>query len=219
MGIFGNKLLLRIFGEQTSSEGLLLHFDKYDKSINHLFPYSCISLINSQLTVLTGPRPWKLCKSILHFVEKPEKMNIPTRWVSKFVLEFYRKGRSRIFNQFNPLIYPGIGNSYEVNAKIEEDIVDLVLNYTSIVYQESQPIDKRKIRVFLLISVSFFQQELVPIMRNIDMNNMQNRTKIAVTHTDFSSSVLSRWDAQLPFVPGSELFNQHLQVATNFDNY
>jgi hypothetical protein len=217
MGLFGDKLLLRLGANQSSTDHFELFIDKIDKSKSYLLPFSCISLINSQLTVLSEYRRKSLCTSVLEFVAKPEKLRYSTKLVSKFLFELYQKGRNEVYNQFNPLIR--VGNSPSVNFAVEKDIVNLVMNFTSTMYEKSNQIDKNKIRIYLLVSVSFFQQDLLPIIKKIDMNNIRNRQRLAKDHVNFSNSIYVRWETSPPFEIGSDLFNHHLNKAVNFDAY
>ena len=60
MGLFGDKLLLKLNASSTSSGKLELDIEKADNKTGHLLPFSCISLIAEQLTVLTFHHPLSL---------------------------------------------------------------------------------------------------------------------------------------------------------------
>ncbi len=217
MGLFGDKLILRLGAEQSSTNGLQIIIDKNDNSKSYLLPFSCISLINSQLIVLSEYRRKSLCTSVLDFIAKPVKLINPTKFVSKFIFELYQKRRDKVYNQFNPLIL--VGNSSEANYVVEKDIVNLLMNFTSTIYEKSNQTDRNKIRIYLLASVSFFQQELIPIIKNIDMDNIQNRLRLSQDHVNFSNSIYVRWEYSPPFDIESDLFYHHLHKAMSFDAY
>jgi len=217
MGLFGDKLLLRLAAEQTYSGDFDIHILKIEKSINYLLPFSCISLINSQVTILSEYNRKSLCKSIIDFIESPKLINRNARLVSKFVLELYRKNKYVIYNQFQPITYGQISPS--LNSVFEKSVIALLMDYTSKVYQESRQPDRNKIRGFLLFSIVFFQKELLPIIRRIDVTNIRDRKKLALDHRNFSSSIYNRWNSKIPFLPGSSQFDQHLHSVTKFDDY
>jgi len=217
VGIFGDNLILSLGAEHSSSGELSVQIIKIDNSITFLIPFSCISLINSQLIVLSEDRPKFLCESVLDFVKNPESLNTSTRFVSEFLLELFKKRRDTIYNQFLPRILPGLPPS--INDFIEKDIVSLLMNYTAYVYKNSPKTDKDKIRIFLLMSTIFFQQELLPIIKRVDMSDIRNRQKLSIDQVNFSSSFYQRWNSPTPVSIGSDLYKQRLDSAINFDDY
>ena len=217
VGIFGDKLILSLGAEHSSSGELSVQIIKIDNSITFLIPFSCISLINSQLIVLSEDRPKFLCESVLDFVKNPESLNTSTRFVSEFLLELFKKRRDTIYNQFLPRMIPGTPSS--INDFLENDIVNLLISYSAYGYKSSKQSDKEKIRIFLLMSIMFYQQELLPIIRRLDMSDVRNRQKLSIDQVNFSSSFYQRWNSPTPVSIGSDLYKQRLDSAINFNDY
>jgi hypothetical protein len=103
MGFFGDKLLLKLNASSMSSGKLKLHVEKTDNKAGHLLPFSCFSLIGSQLTVLTSRHPRSLCKRVLEFVETPKIQYDTTSIVSGFRLEIFEGSGHVLYNQFDPM--------------------------------------------------------------------------------------------------------------------
>ncbi len=89
MGFFGDKLLFRLNASSMSSGEFKLQIEKEDSRFFHLLPFSCISLIGSQLTILSSRHPRSLSRKVLEFVENPQSKFETTSYVSGFKLEIF----------------------------------------------------------------------------------------------------------------------------------
>ena len=217
MGLFGEKLLLNLHATSMPSGKPRLQIKKTNHLSPHLLPFSSISLISSQLTVLTYNHPQSLCESVLKFIESPKIQYYSTKLVSGFNLEIYRGRGKSYFNQFDPH-FTGMIKPHN-NDALETEIEYLLMNYLNLVFDESYKNEQVKLRAFLLIAVSFYQQELIPIIKRMDLNNLQQRRMLASDQINFSSSIYHRWDSSIPFAPENELFCQHLYAALKFNSY
>lgn len=210
------KKLLSIEFISFSSRKPRLTKKVFTNNIPHLIAFSCISLIESQLTVLTPYHPKSLCLSVLKFIKKPVIRYKSTNYVSGFNLELYKGKNQTYFNQFYPQ-FTTILSQFN-NDVIQTDIEYILMNFLTFVFDKLSYVEKEKIRTFLLIAISFFQQELIPRIRQINMFDMNQRTMLAADQVNFCSSIYHRWDA-LPFTPESKLFYRHLKEAQKFSSY
>ena len=217
MGLFNEKLILDIVASVKPSGKLKIHIKEIDNTIRHLIPFSCISIIFSQLTVLTNKHPQSLCMKVLDFVENPNIKYRSIKLVSGFNLEVYKGKGQTYFNQFYPQFAPHITQS--VNDIVETDIEHILMNYPKYVFDDSSSNERTKLQAFSLAAILFFQQELIPIIKRIDMNNLGQRMKLASDQINFCSSILQRWDSPIPFMPGSQLFLEHIDSAKKFKDY
>jgi hypothetical protein len=217
MGLFGDKLLLRLTATATSRGKQQLHIAKLENKIAHLLPFSCISLVGSQLTVLTSFHPRTLSNTLLEFIENPATGYKNTSLVNGFELEIYNNRENLLYNQFNPQVSdnPALFD----NNRLQTDIVYTLLNYVGTVYDDSSNDDKIRLRLFLLMTIAFYQQEIVPIIKKINMQNLENRKRLAKTVIDFNNTLLRSWKNQVTLIPGSANFIEKLNESKNFNSY
>jgi hypothetical protein len=202
MGIFGNKLLLRLIATPTSSGKLEYNAEKVDHKMTHILPFSCISLIGSQLTVLTSHHSRSLSMRLLEFAETPTIQYETTTLVAGFQLEIYKGRGQTLYNQFSPQYTRN--PFYLDNDLLETEIEQTLLNHVITVYENAGSSDKLNLRIYLLMTVAFFQESIIPFMKRVntwniniwDINtwDIENRIKLARAVIDFCSMVYERWD-------------------------
>lgn len=217
MGLFGDKLLLRLNASSIPSGQLELQIEKADGRTYHLLPFSCVSLVGSQLTVLSSHYPRSLSKRVLEFVENPRSQFEGTSLVSGFKLEIYEASGRILYNQFNPL-YTRSLSALDDN-RLQTDIVRLIMNYLTSVFDELDDVERSNLRIFLLMTVAFYQQEIIPIIKRINMYDIEQRKRLAKTVSDFGSSLYQRWDNPKSIAPGNRLFMEHLNSSREFNSY
>ena len=137
MGLFGDKLLLRLHATEISKGKQRLQIVKLEKRVRHLLPFSCASLIGSQLVTLTSFRPETLSKDVLGFIDKAEIQYSSTLSMKRFELEIYKKKNS-VYNQFNPQF--SYSAAHLNNDLLENDVVNVLINYASSVVCKFSPI-------------------------------------------------------------------------------
>ena len=103
MGLFGDKLMLQLSASSLPSGELRVQLEKADNKARHLLPFSCVSLIASQLTVLSSRHSRSLSKRVLEFVENPKSQFETTNYVSGFKLQIFEGSGHALYNQFDPL--------------------------------------------------------------------------------------------------------------------
>ena len=183
-------LLDLIFNSNTNNPSV--HFRENDKNIDFLLPFSCTSIVASQLTVLTGNRPNSLIRKISSFSRNQKIKYLVTNYVASFNLEIYKRNSTFIFNQFNLQI--GLRNRNVPNRRIEENIVNLIMNYIMFVFKDSDDNNKDRLLNFLLLTVSFFQDEILPIKNNTPISFSDAWKRLATTSINFNSEVYNRWE-------------------------
>jgi hypothetical protein len=217
MGLFGDRLLLKLNATSLSSGKPKFHVEKEDNRARHIFPFSCVSLIGSQLTVLTSSHPRSLSKRLLEFVENPNLQYEATSFVSGFQLELYEGSGHILYNQFNPQF--GMSLSRLEDDLLRTDIERTLMNYVTTVYDDASSSDKSNLQIFLLMNVAFYQQEIVPIIKRINLYDIEQRKRLARTVIDFSSVMYRRWEDSKSIAPGNALFMEKIKEAKEFDSY
>lgn len=217
MGLFGDKLLLKLYATSTPSGILKLQIEKADNKAGHLLPFSCVSLIGSQLTVLTSHHPQSLSKKLLEFVENPIIQYEATSLVSGFQLEIYEGSGHIFYNQFNPRFSQSLSGLN--NNLLETDIENVLLNYLTTVYVKANSNDKSNLLIFLLMTVAFYQQEIVPIIKRINMYDIEQRKRLARTVIDFTTVFYKSWDNYKSITLGNALIMEKVNEAKKFDSY
>jgi hypothetical protein len=217
MGLFGDKLLLKLNAISTPSGIFKLQIEKADSKRRYLLPFSCISLIGSQLTVLTSNHPHSLSKKLLEFVENSIIQYEATSLVSGFQLEIYEGSGHILYNQFNPHFSQSLSGLN--NNRLETDIENALLNYVTTVYVKANSNDKSNLLILLLMTVAFYQQEIVPIIKRINMYDIEQRKRLARTVIDFTTVFYKRWDNYKSIAPGNALFMETVNDAKKFDSY
>ncbi|MBK9924789.1 MAG: hypothetical protein IPP66_05795 [Anaerolineales bacterium] len=217
MGLFGDKLLFRLNASSVSSGELKLQIEKEDSRSFHLFPFSCISLIGSQLTILSSRHPRSLSRKVLEFVENPQTKFESTSYVSGFKLEVFQGDGRLLYNQFEPLYSRSIP-VYDDNP-LQTDIERLLMNFLYSAVDKLGNGDMLNLQTFLLMTVAFYQQELIPIMRRINLNDIEQRKRLSKTVIDFTNTIYRSWDNPKSIEPGNKLFLDNLNSAKEFESY
>ena len=217
MGIFGDKLLLRLIATPTSSGKLEYNAEKVDHKMTHILPFSCISLVGSQLTVLTSRHSRSLSKRLLEFADTPIIQYETTTLVAGFQLEIYEGSGQILYNQFSPK-YTRDPLSLD-DSRVETEIERTLLNHVITVYENAGSSDKSNLRIYLLMAVVFFQENIIPIMKRVNTKEIENRKRLVRTVVDFCSSIYKSWDNPKSIAPGNALFIQRINEAKEFDSY
>jgi hypothetical protein len=217
MGLFGDKLLLKLNATSTPSGKIKLKIEKANNKTSHLLPFSCVSLIGSQLTVLTSHHPRSLSKKLLEFVENPIIQYEATGLVSGYQLEIYEGSGHILYNQFNPRFSQSL-SSLDDNRQ-QTDIEHALLNYVTTMYEGLSSSEKSNLQIFLLMTVVFYQQEIVPIIKRINMYNIEHRVRLARTVIDFTTAFYKSWDNSKSIAPGNTFFMEKVNEAKKFDSY
>lgn len=217
MGLFGDKLMLRLNASSMLSGQLKLQIEKADNKARHLLPFSCLSLIGSQLTVLTSQHTRSLSNRVLDFVEDPKNQFEATNLVSGFKLQLFEGSGHILYNQFEPL-YSRTLSALDDNH-LQSDIQRILMNYVTGVFDESGNTEKSDLKVFLLMTVAFYQQEIIPIIKRINMRDIEQRNRLARTVIDFTSTLYRSWDNPKSIAPGNKIFMDNLSEAKEFNSY
>jgi hypothetical protein len=187
MGFFRDKLLLKINASSMSSGQLQLQVEKEARKVRHLLPYSCVSLIGSQLTVLSSSHPRSLSKRVLEFIESPKSQFEPISYVSGFKLELFEGKGHVLYNRFDPLYSRSL--SALNDNPLQTDIERMLMNYITGVFDESGNTEKSNMQVFLLMTITFYQQEIIPIIKRINIHDAEQRGRLLKTVEDFTSTL------------------------------
>lgn len=217
MGLFGDKLLFKLNASSISSGELKLQIEKEDSRSFHLFPFSCISLIGSQLTVLSSRHPRSLSRKVLEFVENPQIKFETTSYVSGFKLEVFQGDGRLLYNQFEPLYSRSIP-VYD-DSPLQTDIERLLMNFLYSAVDKLGNGDMSNLRTFLLMTIAFHQQELIPIIKRTNLNDLDQRKRLSKTIIDFTNNIYRSWDNPKSIEPGNKLFLDSLKSAKEFESY
>jgi hypothetical protein len=215
LGIFGDKLLFKVNGSSLSSGQIQLNIVKHENKVKHLLPFSCCSILGSQLSILTPPYPSSLSKRLITFINQPIIKYKTNSLVTGFILEVYKDKGGYIYNQFDPVV-----NTLFLNFKpIETDIEQILINYIMTVFENLDAIEQSNLRIFLLATIMTYQNMIIPIIRKIDMNDYDQRARLARTINDFSTSFLKAWDEPKPLAPGSQIFTDRIRSTSEFQDW
>jgi hypothetical protein len=215
MNEFEEKLLLKVNALSVSPKFLQLNIIKKDNNIKHLLPFSCVSLIGSQLSVLSSHHPRSLSKKLLTFIDYPKINYIENTMVSGFTLEIYEGKDGNIYNQFDPTI-----NTFSINnPSLETDIEHILINYVISVFEKSDTTERSNLRVFVLYTILIYQNEIIPIIKKINLNDFNQRVRLARTINDFSANTLKIWGEPLEISPGNKLFKDNMKLASEFQDW
>ncbi|MHB0988250.1 MAG: hypothetical protein ACYC3P_06245 [Bellilinea sp.] len=217
MGLFGNKLLLELFARPLDNGSIDIQIKKINQSKRHILPFSTVSLIGSQLTVLSSYHPRSLCIKLLKFIEYGSTRKELTPLISNIKFEIYEGTGHTLFNQFKPI--PSRTLTGQDDNQLQSDVENILMNYVSGVYERSSIADKEKLRLFLLMIVTYYQNEIVPIVRRINMYDVVQRGRLAKTHVDICSDIFHLWDEPISIKPDTPTFITLLEEAKRFDSY
>jgi len=204
-------LILKLTGTPSESGKVDIQIEKSDEKFKHLLPFSCISLIGSQLTVLTSHHPRSLTKRLLNFAETPVVQFESINYISSFQLEIYEGGGRVLYNIFNPKFTRS--PSTIDNDRLEIDIENLLMNYVATVFDGASNSDKSNLQIFVLMASAFYRQNIASIMRRMNMHDLEQRKKLAKTVMDFSTTLYRSWDSPKSLIPGSASFIEKVNQA------
>jgi hypothetical protein len=220
MGLFNDKLLLRLTATATPGGKQELQIEKIENKIPHLLPFSCISLVGAQFTQLASHHVRSLALTLLDFIQKPEAAYKDTNVINGFDFEIYRNYESLLYNHFNPRV--GVDPPPDANRS-QADIVHLINNYVLTVYDDSSEADKTSLLYFLLTTISFYQRDVFPVLSKInDMSEkkkVKQRKKLTRTELTILSTLHQRWNYRGASMPGSAAFQEKVNEAKKFNSY
>jgi hypothetical protein len=158
-----------------------------------------------------------LSRKILDFVENPQIKFESTSYVSGFKLDVFEGKGRLLYNQFDPLYSRSI--PVYNDGPLQTDIENLLMNYLCSVVDKLGNSDMSTLRTYLLMTVSFYQQEIIPVIRRINMNDFEQRQRLSKTVIDFTNAIYRRWDNPKSVTPGSKVFTDNLNSAKEFESY
>lgn len=210
----------RIFGISVFSDSMgkvELQIQRLDNKKLHIFPFSCISLIASQLTVLTYSHPRFLCNKVINLIENSPSKNIPIAFCTGFKLDIYEGDNKILFNQFEPTFN---SNPLLMNDDLlQTDLENLLINYISFIYYKSDINERLNLYFFLLMTILYYQQGIIPIIREINLLDLSQKARLAKTQVDFCSSVYDKWNNTNFTLDRNEIIQNKLVVAKEFKAY
>ena len=154
---------------------------------------------------------------MLEFVENPKSQFETTNYVSGFKLQIFEGSGHALYNQFDPL-YSRSLSAFDDNP-LQTDIERILTNYVTLIFNESGNTDRANLQVFLLMTVAFYQEQIIPIMKRINMQNLEQRKRLAKTYIDFTSTLYRNWYNPKSIAPGNQLFMDNLNSAKEFEAY
>jgi hypothetical protein len=129
---------------------------------------------------------------LLEFAETPTIQYETTTLVAGFQLEIYKGRGQTLYNQFSPQYTRN--PFYLDNDLLETEIEQTLLNHVITVYENAGSSDKLNLRIYLLMTVAFFQESIIPFMKRVNTWDIENRIKLTRAVIDFCSMVYERWD-------------------------
>jgi hypothetical protein len=195
MGIFGDELLLNLVYEKNDINKPSIRIKKIKPNPEYLLPFSSVSILLSQLTVLTEWRNDLLATYILNFIQnqKVEYKLSGENCVSGFELSLFKKNSNFIYNQFDPSYY---GIMLPSNDTLERDVVYTLYNYILWIYDSLTEREKKYLCVYLLLAIYFYKEQLQPIISKISKNgvlSIEQRKKIIADQVSISSMIYNKW--------------------------
>jgi hypothetical protein len=130
----------------------------------------------SQLTISSSRHPRSLSKKMIEFVENPQRKFETPSYVTGFKLDIIESKGRLLYNQFSPLYSRSIP-VYD-DSPLQTDIERLLINYMCSVVDKLGNSDMSNLRTSLLMTIAFYQQEIIPIIRRINMNDIEQKKAI-----------------------------------------
>ncbi len=217
MGLFGDKQLLALTVSSLPGGELQLHIEKLESKYPHLLLFSCIALAGSQLTVLTEQHPKSLCKRLLDFIEFPGSPPEPTTLVSGFNLALYQGSGGVLYPKFSPLCNRSqpLVNDHLLQTEIER----VLLNYAIALFNQTDDREWAPFRLFLLLMIRFYQMEIIPMIRQLNLYDLRQRKKLDNTQIFLSTLIYKKWNEPNGFASERDKFPEYLSLARRFDAY
>jgi hypothetical protein len=208
MGIFGPKRILRLQAAYAPAGKFQVQIEDLNGKYAHLVPFSCISLVESQLTVLDSYHPISLSSALLQFALKPSAQPKGAIHVSGFALELYEDRGHVLKNQFFPEYGPDVAQIG--NHELQLDIEHIITDYVSAIYFSQNASEQANIRLFLYFAIDFYRQKLAAIARATPFYDTAGRVEIANAVIGFTTSLYGKWDEAKPFMPADAEFTQRV---------
>jgi hypothetical protein len=210
MGIFRDELLLNLVYEKNDINKPSIRIKKIKPNPEYLLPFSSVSILVSQLTVLTGYHPDLLISYVLGFIQEPRiEYKLPKEnCLSGFELNLYKKNSNYIYNQFDP----SLDIAFVTNDTVERDVVYTLYNFILWAYDNLTEIEKKYLFVNLLLAMSFYKMHLQPIINKISKNgvlSVEQRAKIANTQIPLCSIIYNKWHNP-PLLFGTPIYNARI---------
>jgi hypothetical protein len=204
-GLFGDELLLNVELVRNEGKNPVFQINKIKRDPDYLLPFSCVSLLSSQLTVLSENSPDYLSSSILKFINKPviDFESGRRHILANFELTLYKKNKDYIYNQFKPTIL------YFDNFMIEQEVSCAIFNYIIWIFQNLSSTDKNYLLANLLIALYYYKENLQPFIKKIGQPSIDQRKRIAKTQVDFCSMLFNRW-RNPPVLPDTDVFKARI---------
>lgn len=205
MGIFGDELLLNLVYEKNDINKPSIRIKKIKPNPDYLLTFSGVSILLSQLTVLTEYWADSLVSYVIGFIQNPkiEYKVTKEKYLYGFELSLYKKNKNFIYNQFDPLclIPPS-------NFMLERDIVYFIYNYILWVYDNLSEREKKYLCQYLVMVMDFYKTDLQPIISKFIINGVlpiEPRKEIVGKQVPFCSAIYNKWN-NLPILPGTPGF-------------
>jgi len=208
MGIFGDKKIFSADFWPSYNGETKIEVQKLSGDSKKLLPFSCISIIGSQITVLSPQYSREFCKKLLSFSEFGETKYEDTSMISNTKIEMFERKKNIIYNQFSPI--PSIAITSQNDGQFQTNTVNALIRYLSAIFSRCDSSTKIKLRSFVLMLSDFYVCELVPIINRINMLDIYGRSELAQTQVGFCSDLYLLWDEELTFLPGTQKFDEIL---------
>ncbi len=69
------------------------------------------------------------------------------------------------------------------------------------------------------MTIAFYQQEIIPIIWRINLNDIEQKKRLSKTVIDFTNTIYRSWDNPKSIEPGNKLFLDNLNSAKEFESY
>jgi hypothetical protein len=217
MGLFGNKLLLKVTASSFPSGQFEIQVEKADNKVRNLLPLSCVSLIASQLTILSSRHPRSLSKRVLEFIEDPKSRFEATSSISGFKLQIFEGRRHNIHNKFE-LLYAGSPLDLD-DDPVQTDIEHILMNYLTLVFNQLGNKDRINFRGFLLQMITDYQHLYVQVINQENIRDAKHRKALARKYVDFITTLYRMWYNPSGNAPGGEFWVDNLNEKKEFDSY
>lgn len=203
MGLFSDELLLNIQYLGFSKDKPNIIVKKSKSKIPYILDFGAISLILSQLTVLSNVYASILADRLINFVQEPniDYRTHPENTVSGFELNIYKKNSDYIYNQF----YPTLVKNFSTNNMIESDMITIFRNYVLWTFKQSGA--KNILIQNLLLVVNFYATQLRPEIIKHGNSNIQTRKSLAGSQVALTSKIFQLWQTASVIVGTEEFSN------------
>jgi len=221
MGLFKDKLVLRLTASKTPGGEMELKIDHMDGKFPYLLPFSCISLVGSQMTRLPAFHAHSLAHTMIDIIQGQHASYKETEAVHGFDLEVYRNRDFLLYNKFSPRLSEG--QPATDPGRVQADTVHLLHNYVAAVHAGLPEAEQIKLVYFLLLTIGFYQQDVFPLLIRFNQQKLRksirNKKKLASTELDILNTMYHTWKNEVRFAPGSATFLEKVEAAKKFNSY